>query len=160
MVRYVHTYLTINQCLRLPSRKVERVHLTREENAFKITAAIKQTDITQSNKYGEGNLLGPHQCSEKISIFLVLSPTRDPAWFTNGKKIYSLRPLIFKHLNPFFGVTLLQMQRSTELKRKRYLISVLEDFLFCSQKCVQFSLLYIRSHLQTFHQFVGLEGRR
>jgi len=65
-----HTYLAINQCLKLPSRKVERVHLTREENAFKITAAIKQTDITQSNIYGEGNLLGPHQCSEKISTFL------------------------------------------------------------------------------------------
>lgn len=51
------------------SRKVERVHLTREKNAFKITAAIKQTDITQSNKYGEGNLLRPHQYSEMISTF-------------------------------------------------------------------------------------------
>lgn len=86
MVRYVHTYLTINQCLKLPSRKVERVHLTREENAFKITAAIKQTDITQSNKYGQGNLLGTHQCSEKISTFLVLFTIRDPVWFMNGIK--------------------------------------------------------------------------
>ena len=38
---YVCTHLTINQTLKLASRKVERVHLTREENAFKISAAIK-----------------------------------------------------------------------------------------------------------------------
>lgn len=92
MVRYVHTYLTINQCLKLPSRKVEIVHLTREENAFKITAAIKQTDITQSNKYGEGNLLGPHQYSEKISTFWLYFPTREPVWFTNGIKSIHYAP--------------------------------------------------------------------
>lgn len=47
------------------------MHLTRKENAFKITAAIKQTGITQSNKYGEENLLGPQHCTEKISTFWV-----------------------------------------------------------------------------------------
>jgi hypothetical protein len=36
-----HSHLTINQTLQLASRKVERVHLIGEENAFKITAAIK-----------------------------------------------------------------------------------------------------------------------
>jgi hypothetical protein len=56
---YVSTHLTISQTLKLPSRKVERVQLTEEENAFKITATIKSAEIPKAtNNGGEKSFWG------------------------------------------------------------------------------------------------------